>query len=195
MRSVLRPTALQSVLPRTTSSASPFRLASIPHAQRRRSFPGHRTDSQLRRHSALLVAELRAADRRRTVRWIRFRSSPTSSPQDTIANSNYNSVQANLEKRFSNGLQLQAAYTFSKSFDQASSFEDKLNPFDPRRTSQLVLVRRPPAIGAELLLTSCRSRSSTGVAGQGAQRLGGFGHHTIPERIPDSHCSPSTTTN
>ena len=59
--------------------------------------------------------------------------------QDTIANSAYNSLQANLEKRFSNGLQLQAAYTFSKSIDQASSFEDILNPFDNRRTRSLSL--------------------------------------------------------
>ncbi len=59
--------------------------------------------------------------------------------QNTIANSAYNSLQANLEKRFSNGLQLQAAYTFSKSLDQASSFEDILNPFDPRRTRSLSL--------------------------------------------------------
>ena len=59
--------------------------------------------------------------------------------QDTIANSNYNSLQLNLEKRFSRGLQLQAAYTFSKSIDQASSFEDILNPFNPRRTRSLSL--------------------------------------------------------
>lgn len=59
--------------------------------------------------------------------------------QDTIANSAYNSFQANLEKRFSNGLQLQAAYTFSKSIDQASSFEDLLNPFNPRATRSLSL--------------------------------------------------------
>ena len=59
--------------------------------------------------------------------------------QDTIANSNYNSFQVNLEKRFSHGLQLQAAYTFSKSIDQASSFEDILNPFNPRRTRSLSL--------------------------------------------------------
>src|SRR6185369_6872011 len=43
--------------------------------------------------------------------------------QDTIANSNCNSLQASLEKRFMRGLQFQAAYTFSKSIDQASSFE------------------------------------------------------------------------
>jgi outer membrane receptor protein involved in Fe transport len=58
---------------------------------------------------------------------------------DTIANSNYNSLQVNLEKRFSRGLQLQAAYTLSKSIDQASSFEDVLNPFNARRTRSLSL--------------------------------------------------------
>jgi Carboxypeptidase regulatory-like domain/TonB dependent receptor/TonB-dependent Receptor Plug Domain len=57
--------------------------------------------------------------------------------EDTIANSNYNSLQASLEKRFSHGLQAQVAYTFSKSFDQASSFEGELNPLDFRRTYSL----------------------------------------------------------
>jgi len=59
--------------------------------------------------------------------------------QDTIANSSYNSFQANLEKRFSNGLQLQAAYTYSKSLDEASSFEDLLNPFNPKAGRSLSL--------------------------------------------------------
>jgi outer membrane receptor protein involved in Fe transport len=59
--------------------------------------------------------------------------------QDTIANSNYNSLQASLEKRFGHGLQAEVAYTWSKSIDQASSFEDILNPFDPRRTRSLSL--------------------------------------------------------
>ena len=59
--------------------------------------------------------------------------------QDTIANSSYNSLQASLEKRFSNGLQFQASYTFSKSMDLASSFEDVINPFDPRRSHSLSL--------------------------------------------------------
>ncbi len=48
--------------------------------------------------------------------------------QDTIANSAYNSFQASLEKRFAGGLQFTAAYTFSKSIDEASSFEGILNP-------------------------------------------------------------------
>jgi hypothetical protein len=59
--------------------------------------------------------------------------------QDTIANSSYNSFQADLEKRFSNGLQLQAAYTYSKSLDEASSFEDLINPFNPSAGRSLSL--------------------------------------------------------
>jgi len=59
--------------------------------------------------------------------------------QDTIANSSYNSLQVDLEKRFSNGLQMQAAYTYSKSMDQASSFEDLLNPFNARASRSLSL--------------------------------------------------------
>ncbi|HZQ93520.1 MAG TPA: carboxypeptidase regulatory-like domain-containing protein [Candidatus Sulfotelmatobacter sp.] len=57
--------------------------------------------------------------------------------QDTIANSSYNSLQASLDKRFAHGLQFTAAYTFSKSFDQASSFEGILDPIDPRRSRSL----------------------------------------------------------
>jgi len=57
--------------------------------------------------------------------------------QDTIANASYNSLQASLEKRLSHGLQFQVAYTWSKSFDQASSFEAILNPLDPRRSRSL----------------------------------------------------------
>ncbi len=48
--------------------------------------------------------------------------------QDTIANSNYNSLQVLFERQFSKGLQFQAAYTWSKSIDNASSFENILNP-------------------------------------------------------------------
>jgi hypothetical protein len=59
--------------------------------------------------------------------------------EDTIANSNYNSLQASVEKRFSHGLQAQVAYTWSKSIDQASSFEESLNPFNFRKTRALSL--------------------------------------------------------
>jgi len=48
--------------------------------------------------------------------------------QDTIANSGYNSLQASLDKRFAHGLQFTLAYTYSKSIDEASSFEGILNP-------------------------------------------------------------------
>jgi outer membrane receptor protein involved in Fe transport len=50
--------------------------------------------------------------------------------EDTIANSNYNALQMMLQKRFSHGLQFQAAYTFSKSIDDGSTFEETLNPFN-----------------------------------------------------------------
>jgi hypothetical protein len=48
--------------------------------------------------------------------------------QDTIASSAYNSLQVSLEKRFARGLQFTAAYTWSKSIDEASSFEGILDP-------------------------------------------------------------------
>jgi hypothetical protein len=48
--------------------------------------------------------------------------------QDTIANSGYNSLQASFDRRFAGGLQFTLAYTFSKSIDEASSFEGILNP-------------------------------------------------------------------
>jgi hypothetical protein len=50
--------------------------------------------------------------------------------EDTIANSSYNALEAMLEKRFSHGLQFQAAYTFSKSLDTGSTFEETLDPFN-----------------------------------------------------------------
>jgi outer membrane receptor protein involved in Fe transport len=48
--------------------------------------------------------------------------------ENTVAYSNYNSLQILFEKRYSHGLQFQAAYTYSKSLDNASSFESSLNP-------------------------------------------------------------------
>ena len=48
--------------------------------------------------------------------------------EDSAAYSNYNSLQVLFEKRFSHGLQFQASYTYSKSLDNASSFEEILNP-------------------------------------------------------------------
>jgi hypothetical protein len=59
--------------------------------------------------------------------------------QDTIANSSYNSMQLMVEKRYKHGLQLQGAYTWSKSFDWASSFEETLNPFNFRASRALSL--------------------------------------------------------
>src|ERR1035438_1869587 len=57
--------------------------------------------------------------------------------EDTIANSNYNSFQAMVQRNFSRGLQFQVAYTWAKSFDQGSSFEGQLNPVDPRLSYEI----------------------------------------------------------
>jgi len=54
--------------------------------------------------------------------------------QDTVAWSNYNALQLSIEKRFTKGLQFDVAYTHSKSFDNASSFEGELDPFNFRRS-------------------------------------------------------------
>ncbi len=59
--------------------------------------------------------------------------------EDTIANSNYNALQMMLQKRFSRGLQFQAAYTYSKSIDDGSTFEETLNPFNYRASRALSL--------------------------------------------------------
>jgi hypothetical protein len=59
--------------------------------------------------------------------------------EDTIGNSHYNSLQVSAEKRFSKGLQFEAAYTLSKSIDNASSFENSLNPLNYRLSRSLSL--------------------------------------------------------
>jgi Carboxypeptidase regulatory-like domain len=59
--------------------------------------------------------------------------------EDTIANSNYNALEMMLQKRFSRGLQFQAAYTFSRSIDDGSTFEETLNPFNYRASRALSL--------------------------------------------------------
>ena len=59
--------------------------------------------------------------------------------QDTVANSGYNSLQVSLDKRFAHGLQFNAAYTFSKSIDEASSFEGILNPLPGANNRSLSL--------------------------------------------------------
>lgn len=56
---------------------------------------------------------------------------------DNIGNSNYNSLQVSVEKRAAKGLDFLAAYTFSKSFDYGSTFEDTINPFNFQRSYAL----------------------------------------------------------
>ena len=50
--------------------------------------------------------------------------------ENTVAKSNYNSLQVLFQKNFSKGLQFQASYTLSKTMDNASSFESALNPLN-----------------------------------------------------------------
>jgi len=57
--------------------------------------------------------------------------------EDTIASSVYNALEMMLQKRFSHGLQFQAAYTYSKSIDDGSTFEETLNPFNYRASRAL----------------------------------------------------------
>jgi len=60
--------------------------------------------------------------------------------EDTNANSNYNALQVSLDKNFSHGLMFQASYTWSKAIDQGASFENELNPIDPRATRGVSLL-------------------------------------------------------
>jgi hypothetical protein len=59
--------------------------------------------------------------------------------QDTVGNSVYHSLQVSLDKQFSHGVQFKAAYTFGKSIDNASSFENIVNPFNFRQSRSLSL--------------------------------------------------------
>jgi hypothetical protein len=59
--------------------------------------------------------------------------------QDTVANSAYNSLQVSVDRHFAHGLQFTAAYTFSKSIDEASSFEGILNPLPGANNRSLSL--------------------------------------------------------
>lgn len=59
--------------------------------------------------------------------------------EDTIANSSYNALQVSLDQKLAHGIQFTAAYTFSKSLDSASSFEELLNPINPRLSRALSL--------------------------------------------------------
>lgn len=56
--------------------------------------------------------------------------------EETLANSNYNSLQVSLEKRVG-AVRLLAAYTYSKSLDDSSAFSDQINPFDARLSKSL----------------------------------------------------------
>jgi hypothetical protein len=54
----------------------------------------------------------------------------------TLANSNYNALQASLNKRVG-ALRFLASYTWSKSLDNASGFFELINPYNPRASKAL----------------------------------------------------------
>jgi hypothetical protein len=60
-----------------------------------------------------------------------------------VANSSYNSFQTLLKQRLSHGLQSLVSYTWSRSLDNASSFENAVNPIDPRKSRSPSCLTRP----------------------------------------------------
>ena len=56
-----------------------------------------------------------------------------------VANSSYNSFQTLVNQRLSHGLQLLVSYTWSRSIDNASSFENAVNPINPQKSRSLSL--------------------------------------------------------
>ena len=56
--------------------------------------------------------------------------------QRTIANANYNALEATLNHR-SHGLELLASYTYSKSIDQSAGLPEPVNPINPSRSRGL----------------------------------------------------------
>ncbi len=59
--------------------------------------------------------------------------------QMPLANSSYNSFQTLLNQRWSHRLQFLISYTWSRSIDNASSFENSVSPIDPQKSRSLSL--------------------------------------------------------
>ena len=82
------------------------------------------------RLAALLFSQLRSADRT-AARRMALRCSPASSPRTRSPTPITTRCRYRWRSASLTACRLQVAYTFSKSFDQASSFEGELNPLDP----------------------------------------------------------------
>jgi hypothetical protein len=102
--------------------------------------------------------------------------------EDTIANSAYNAFEAMLEKRFSHGLQFQASYTFSKSLDDGSTFEETLNPFNFKASRGLSLFNSKQRFVISYDWELPLGKASGGY-GRAHERLGYLGHYSISERL------------
>ena len=103
--------------------------------------------------------------------------------EDTIASSVYNALEMMLQRRFSHGLQFQAAYTFSKSIDDGSTFEETLDPFNYRASRALSIfnARQRFVISYDWEIPT---RKYSGFAHTVLNDLGGLRDYPIPERFP-----------
>jgi len=103
--------------------------------------------------------------------------------QNTISNSAYNGFQASLEKRFSHGLQFEAAYTYGKSIDNASTFESLVDPINPKRNRSLSLFDAR-TFCPQLLLGTADSQVRR-IQGQSVGWLGDVWNNDLPVGIPN----------
>ncbi len=114
--------------------------------------------------------------------------------QNTTEGSNYNSLQVSVEKRASKGLQLLAAYTFSKSIDGASTFEEVLNPFNERANRALSLFDARHRLVFSYDVGAAHSETFQAPTGKVVNDWADFRNHPVPSRVSRSVWTPSTTT-
>ena len=144
-----------------------------------------RNRCQPRRPAALFFAQLQS----RSPAWVAprtaFPSSPTFSPRTPSRTPVYNASRLCCEKRFSHGLQFQAAYTCSKSLDDASTFEESLTPLTtaPAARFRYSIRAQRFVISYDWELPLPKHQ---GFAGKVVERLGDLRHHAVPERISHS---------
>ena len=140
--------------------------------------------------AAILFALLPTHYRRTAVPPTACRYSPASSPRTRSPTPTTTRCKRRSEKRFTHGLQFQMAYTFSKSIDNASSFEEH-SETDLRPLQSCAFAVRRQAPFRDQLLWELPVPQYQGAKGKIPQWLGGFGHHQFPERLPDPYQIPS----
>ena len=94
--------------------------------------------------------------------------------EDTMANSDYNALQMQLDRNFSHGLYFRASYTFSKAIDQGASFENELNPMNYKATRGNVVGGRAKHRFVFSPYWTLPFRSIRGIVGKGYRWMGRF---------------------